>query len=592
MALFNKLLGKFLIWRVKHIRHRQFLLFLSIVVGILGGLAAILLKNIVHHTNDLLTKEFTLEGGNLLFLAYPLLGILLTVVFVRYIIKDNIGHGISKILFSISRKNSILKSHNNYSSMLGATLTCGFGGSVGLEAPIVLTGSSIGSNLGRMLHLNYKTRTLLIGCGAAAAIAGIFKAPIAAMVFALEVLMLDLTMSSIVPLLISAVTGATVANFLLGKQVLFNFTLKDPFVLSNIPFYIILGILMGFVSAYFTKSTEIIEKQFNRIKNPFHKIVIGGVFLGILIFLLPPLYGEGYETLKAVLGGAPKDILHNSLFFEIHNDYWLFILFMIAVTLFKVVAMAITTGSGGVGGVFAPSLFMGGVAGFAFAEIINAFKKVPLSASNFGLVGMAGMIAGVMAAPLTAIFLIAEITSGYELFIPLILTSTISYLTAKGIEPHSIYTKRLAKRGELITHHKDKAILTLMKLGKIIETDFKTIHPHARLGDLVKVVSKSRRNIFPVVDEENKLLGVVLLDNIREIIFNPEEYDQVYVYELMTSPPAQVSSTDSMEKVMRHFELTGAWNLPVIDNGKYLGFISKSKIFSAYRRMLINFTDE
>ncbi|NOZ48222.1 MAG: chloride channel protein [Chlorobi bacterium] len=588
----STLLKKFLVWRLRNISHRKFILILSVLIGVLGGLSAVLLKNIVHYVQHLLKSEFHTGFVNYQYLIYPLIGILLTVLFVKIFVKDNIGHGISRILYAISKRRSKIKRHNTYSSMIGSTFTVGLGGSVGLEAPIILTGAALGSNIGRWMHLNYKTTTLLIGCGSAAALAGIFKAPITAILFALEVLMLDLTMWSLVPLLISAVTGTTVAYFLMGKQVVFNFSITEPFVVNNIPYYILLGIITGLISVYFIRTTGAIENKFKKIKNPVTKAAIGGILLSTLIFLLPPLYGEGYDTLRNVLSGHPENILHGSIFYSFGNEFWIFAFFMIAIVMLKVVAMALTTGSGGVGGIFAPSLFIGGIAGFIFARMIDKFSFVNISESNFGLVGMAGMIAGVMAAPLTAIFLIAEITGGYSLFIPLMITATIAYLSSMYFEPHSIYAKHLAIRGELITHHKDKAVLSLLELKKVIEKDFITVYPESTLGELVKNISESKRNIFPVINEEGNLLGVVLLDNIRDIIFNPELYKTVKVQNVMTMAPGYVSLNDSMENVMKKFQETGAWNLPVLKEQKYVGFISKSKIFSAYRKLLIDFSDE
>jgi len=588
----RKILARFLIWRVKHIKQRQFLLILSLVVGLLSGLAAVLLKNAIHYTHYLLTHGFDKETGSYLFLIYPIIGIVITYLYVRFFVKDQIGHGVSRILYAISKNSSRIKRHNNYSSIIASTFTIGFGGSVGSEAPIVLTGASIGSNLGRVLRLNYKTITLLLGCGAAGAIAGIFKAPLAGLVFTLEVLMIDLTMASIVPLLISAVTAATVAFFLMGKGVIFSYKVVDPFVLDNIPYLILLGISTGFLSLFFTRGAMRIEKLFDQIKNPGARILIGGLILSVLIFLFPPLYGEGYETIKALLANETSTLAHNSFFYFIQDNFWLFVLYLVGILAFKVVAMSATTGSGGVGGIFAPTLFMGGVAGFLFARLLNAFNFVQVSESNFALVGMGGLMAGVMHAPLTGIFLIAEITGGYELFVPLMIVATISYLTIMSFEPHSIYTKRLARRGELITHHKDRAVLTLMRMGDVVEKDLKRVGPDQTLGDLVKVVSKSCRNIFPVVDEDNMLVGIVLLDDIRNIMFNQEMYDTTYVRDLMILPPSYVSSDETMDCVMKKFEDTGAWNLPVIDEGKYVGFVSKSKIFNAYRKLLVQFSDE
>jgi CIC family chloride channel protein len=577
---------------VKNIKERQFVLFLSFLVGLVSGLAALLLKNAIHFTHHFLTHRLHVDSANLLYLAYPAVGILLTVLFVKFFVKDHIGHGVSRILYAISKKNSLIKSHNNYTSIVASTLTIGFGGSVGAEAPVVLTGASIGSNLGRLFHMNQKIITLMVGCGAAGAIGGIFKAPMAGMVFTLEVLMLDLTMASLIPLLISSITAASIAYFFMGKGVLLSYEVVDPFVIGNFPYYILLGVFAGLVSLYFTRFSMFLESKFDTITNCYQKMMLGGVLLGILIFLFPPLYGEGYSTIQALLDGNTTHLVNNSVFYFLREHYWLLLGYVLLIVVFKVIASTVTTGSGGVGGIFAPSLFLGGVSGFFVARFINGFNFVKLSESNFTLIGMAGMMAGVMHAPLTAIFLIVEITGGYELFIPIMLTSTIAYLTIMYFEPHSIYTKRLARRGELITHNKDKAVLTLMKLGKVIETDLKKVSPNATLGELVKVISHSHRNIFPVVDDEEKLLGIVLLDDIRHIMFNPDMYETTYVRNLMIMPPAILDADAPMDKVMRRFEETGAWNLPVTQNEKYLGFVSKSKIFNVYRRVLVHFSDE
>lgn len=588
----KSLLSRFLVWRVKNIKERQFVLILSFFVGAISGLAALTLKNAIHFTHHFLTHRLHVDSANLLYLAYPAIGIFLTLLFVKFFVKDNIGHGVSRILYAISKKNSHIKSHNNFSSIIASTLTIGFGGSVGSEAPVVLTGASIGSNLGRMFHMNQKIITLMVGCGAAGAIGGIFKAPMAGMVFTLEVLMLDLTMASLIPLLISSITGASVAYFFMGKGFLLSYDVSEPFVIGNFPYYILLGVFAGLVSLYFTRFSMYLESLFDKVTNCYRKMLMGGLALGILIFLFPPLYGEGYNTIQALLSGNHAQLVNNSIFYFLKDNYWLLLGYMGLILFFKVIASTVTTGSGGVGGIFAPSLFLGGVSGFFVARFVNGFNFVYLSESNFTLIGMAGMMAGVMHAPLTAIFLIVEITGGYELFIPIMITATIAYLTIMYFEPHSIYTKRLAKRGELITHNKDKAVLTLMKLGKVIETDLKRVKPDATLGELVKIISHSQRNIFPVVDEDEKLLGIVLLDDIRHIMFNPEMYDDIYVRNLMIMPPAILDANAPMEKVMRRFEETGAWNLPVIQDEKYLGFVSKAKIFNVYRRVLVHFSDE
>ncbi len=570
---------------------RQVIL-LSFVVGILSGLAAVILKNTVHLTVRILERILEKGTESYIFLALPGIGILLTILFIKFFVKDNIGHGISKILYAISRNSSRLKSHNTYSSIISSSLTIGFGGSVGAEAPIVLTGSAIGSNIGRFFRLNYRTITLLVGCGAAGAIASIFKAPLAGLLFTLEVLMLDLTMSSIVPLLISAVTAASVSYFLLGSNVIFTYQVVKPFYVHNIPWYIVLGIFCGFISVYFIRGSMRIEKWYSSFSNAYKKWFIGSIILGFLIFVFPPLYGEGYNTLQSLLNGNIADLFNNSLLYSFKDQYWLILIALVLILITKVVAMASTTGAGGIGGTFAPSLFMGGISGFFVAKLINQFSFINISESNFALIGMAGVMAGVMHAPLTAIFLIAEITGGYALFIPLIIASTISFITVMYFEPHSIYAKQLAIRGELITHHKDKAVLTMLRLENLIEKDFLKVAPTDSMGHLVKLISQSKRNIFPVINGDGVFIGIVLLDEIRNIMFNAEKYDDTLVGELMTVPPAIISMEDSMETVMQKFEQTSAWNLPVVNQGFYMGFVSKSKIFSEYRSLLVQFSDE
>lgn len=565
---------------------------LSFVVGLLSALAAVILKNTIHYTHQILTRGITSESGGYLYLAYPLFGMLLTLFFVRYLVKDNISHGISRVLYAISRKKSHIRVHNTWTSIAASTLTIGFGGSVGAEAPIVLTGSSIGSTIGRLFKLNYRSITLLIGCGAAGAISGIFKAPIAGIVFTLEILMLDLTISSIVPLLISSVTAATITYFLMGDQVLFSFNITEAFSISNIPWYLVLGILSGLLSIYFSKMTIFLEKRYERIKNVFVRLIAGGIILGLLIWLFPPLFGEGYNTVMLLLEGETETVLSHSVFGSFSDNYLMMILFMVCLVLLKVFASSSTNGAGGVGGIFAPVLFLGGVNGFMLSSLFNRFFSINLPDNRFVLAGMAGLMAGVMHAPLTAIFLIAEITGGYDLLIPLIITSTVAYMTTRSFERHSIYHVQLARKGELITHDKDKAVLAFMDWKKEIETDLHTIRGDATLGDLVSEISKSNRNIFPVVDEYNILEGVVLLDEVREIMFNQELYDTTYVKDLMTIPPSYIDKRESLEEVMETFRKTGAWNLPVLDNGYYVGFISKSRIYTTYREMLVQFTEE
>jgi CIC family chloride channel protein len=586
-----KILNRWLQY-LQQLGQQRLIIILSVVIGILSGLAAVILKSTVHILRDLL--QLVMDQGTLgfLYLALPGIGIIFTVLYIKFFVKDKIGHGISRILYSISRQGSKLKRHNTYSSIISSTITIGFGGSVGAEAPIVMTGAAIGSNIGQLFRLNYKTITLMLGCGAAASIASIFQAPLAGLIFTLEVLMLDLTMASIVPLLISAVTATTFSYFLVGRDVTFPFEIVEHFALYKIPFFIILGIFCGLISLYFTRSALKIEGKFSAIENPYKKVIYGGILLGILIFLFPPLYGEGFETLQSLLNGEPTSILHNSLLYNYRDNIWVILISLGLLLIFKVFAMAATTGSGGIGGIFAPTLFMGGVAGYFLSKLLNSVFNTSLSEGNFTLVGMAGMMAGVMHAPLTAIFLIAELTGGYALFIPLMITSTVSYITIMYFEPHSIYTKRLAARGDLITHHKDKAVLTLLRLGNVVEKDFSTIQPNDTLGKLVKTISSSRRNIFPVIDNEGVLLGIVLLDDVRELMFETEKYENILIKDLMSIPPEQIFVDEPMERVMEKFETSGAWNLPVVDKGKYIGFVSKSKIFSAYRNVLVQFSDE
>jgi CIC family chloride channel protein len=528
----------------------------------------------------------------MLYLAYPLIGMFLTFLFVNYIVRDNISHGISRILYSISRKKSQLRPHNTWSSIIASTLTIGFGGSVGAEAPIVLTGSSIGSVIGRFFKLNYKNITLLIGCGAAGAVSGIFKAPIAGIVFTLEILMLDLTISSIVPLMISSVTAATVAYFLMGNKVLFTFNIIGAFNISNIPWYLVLGVISGLISLYFSKMTLFLEGSYEKIKNSYLKLILGGTVLGGLIYLFPPFYGEGYDTIMSLLQGNSDSILSNSLFSQSSESFVVITLFMVGLVLLKVIATSSTNGAGGIGGIFAPTLFLGGINGYLVASILKKFVHIDLPDNRFVLVGMAGMMAGVMHAPLTAIFLIAEITGGYNLLIPLIITSTAAFITTRSFEKHSIYHVQLANQGDLITHDKDKAVLMRMNWRKEIETDLLSVRPTDSLRILVNVIARSKRNIFPVVDEFNILEGVVYLDDVREIMFKQELYDTTIVRDLMTIPPSYIDKKENIESVMEAFRKTGAWNLPVLDKGYYVGFISKSRIFSTYRELLVEFSEE
>jgi chloride channel protein, CIC family len=578
--------------RLVDIDQTKLVYFLALVVGLLSALAAALLKNAIHFTHQLLTDRITTESGSYLYLAYPLIGMLLTVVFVKYIVKDKIGHGISRVLYAISKSKSYVRVHNVWTSIVATTMTIGFGGSVGAEAPIVLTGSSIGSTIGRVFKLNYKNITLLIGCGAAGAVSGIFKAPVAGIVFTLEILLLDLTISSIVPLLISSVTAATVAYFLMGDKVLFSFNITEAFNISNIPWYILLGIISGLISLYFSKMTLFLEGNYEKIKNIYLRLILGGIVLGGLIYIFPPFYGEGYDTIMLLLQGNSDIIIRDSLFGQYSGNFTVIILFMAGLILLKVVASSSTNGAGGVGGIFAPTLFLGGINGFFVASLLKKYLSVDLPDNRFVLVGMAGMMAGVMHAPLTAIFLIAEITGGYNLLIPLIITSTVAYITTRSFEKHSIYHVQLAERGELITHDKDKAVLTRMNWKKEIETDLIKVKPTDTLGALVKIIAQSKRNLFPVVDEYNIMEGVVSLDDVREIMFKHELYDTVTMKDVMSIPPSYIDKKESIDTVMDTFRKTGAWNLPVMDNGYYVGFISKSRIYTTYRELLIEFSEE
>ncbi len=581
---------KLLNWREKKIPTQRFVILLSFFVGIFTALSACLLKAGIHGIQKLLTLNFNINSENFLYLLYPVIGILLSALFVKYIVKDDISHGVTRILYAISQRKSILKSHNMWTSVVASSMTIGFGGSVGAEAPVVLTGSAIGSNLGRFFKMDQKTLMLMVGCGAAGAISGIFKAPIAGVVFTIEVLMLDMTFTSIIPLLISSVTATAVSYFLMGDAVMFSMQ-GEAFVLNRIPAYLMLGVVCGFASLYFTRGMNWLEDFFRKLKNFWSKLVIGGLILSALIFLLPPLYGEGYDSISALLNNNTNGLFDNSLFYNFKdNQYWV-LFYMSLIVTFKIFASAATNAAGGCGGIFAPSLFVGCFVGFIVAIVLQLIG-IPVPAQNFALAGMAGLMSGVMHAPLTGIFLIAELSGGYSLFMPLMIVSVVSYCTIILFEPHSLYAMRLAKKGELITHHKDKAVLSLLKTENVIEKDFQVIKPEAMFGDLIKLISKSKRNIFPVVDESGVFLGVVTLEEIRNIMFRPELYNRFNVQKLMVSPPAIVSIDESMDTVMKKFEQTHAWNLPVLDGDKYVGYVSKSKIFSAYRDVLVEFSSD
>lgn len=587
----KRLLIRLVAWRIKNISERKFLYILSIIVGLLSGLAALILKHLIHFIAKELTNV-TNMGVNYLYLLYPFIGILLAVLFVRYFIKDDIGHGVSKILYAISRKSGKLKPHKMYSAMVASSLTIGFGGSVGAEAPIVLTGASIGSNLARLFKLRYKYVTLMIGCGSAGAIAGIFNAPMAGIVFTLEVLMLDMTMAYLIPLLISAVSATVLTFFFMGDAALFKFPQAVHFDISTIWIYILLGVFTGLFGIYFTRGTMFFESRFKKIKNWVVRLMVGTSILGLLIFIFPPLWGEGYTSIASIFSNHSNALLEHSMFFQWKDNPYVMLGVLAGILIFKVVAMSATNGAGGNGGIFAPTLFVGAIAGYFMVSILNTFFHLNVPENNFALAGMAGMMAAVMHAPLTGIFLTVEITGSYSMFVPLLITAVVAYVTIMAFEPHSIYTKRLAESGQLITHHKDQAILRSMEVKKLIEHDFVELSPDGSLRDIVKAISRSDRNLFPVVDKEGVLKGMIKLSKIKDLIFEPELYDTVMIKDLMFMPEYYISSTDTMETVAEKFETSNRFNLAVIDEGKYLGFISRAKVFSNYRKTLEYFSNE
>lgn len=590
---FTKWWMKVVDWSGRHFKQRNLVIILSLAVGVIAGLAAQLLKFLIHLISSALTSHASISDVNYIYLIYPLIGIVLTTIFVRYIVKDNISHGVTRVLFAISRRKSRLKPRNMYASLMASSLTIGFGGSVGAEGPIVFTGAAIGSNIGQAFRLSPKLLMILCGCGAAAGIAGIFRAPIAGMLFTLEVLMIDFTGATVMPLLISSITGATVAYILEGYNSEFFFSQSEPFFTRKIPYTILLGVVCGFISLYFTRMMNMMEDFFRKIKKRWIKIPVGGIALATLIFLLPPLYGEGYGAINQLLDGDVSSVMDGSPFYLERSNVWMISMFIGAVILTKVIATSCTNGAGGVGGTFAPSLFVGALTGFLFSFILNHIGfGAELSNKNFALMGMAGVMAGVMHAPLMAIFLTAEMTGGYNLFLPLLIVSTLSYMTIRLFEPYSIYTMRLAKQGDLLTHQKDKSVLTLLKVDNLIEKEFKEVHPEMTLKEVVDIVSQSNRNLFPVTDADGMFKGVVLLDDIRNIMFRPDLYKKMHVSRFMSQPPACIEITEPMEHVMDIFDKTNAWNLPVVNEGKYVGFVSKSKIFNSYRRVLRHYCDE
>lgn len=587
------LLKRFLIWRLKTISQRQFVMLLSILVGVGSGLIAVFIKNTAHSLGDFLrdaSSSSTWENYNLLIL--PLIGIVASVLWIKYIVRKPESNGFSTILYAIAKRSGIMKRHHMYSSIISSILTAGFGGSIGLEAPAASSASSLSSNLARMLHLNFKDRMLLIGCATAGTIASIFNAPITALVLAMEVLMLDLTMASIIPLLIASVSATISSRLILGDALLLHIDLVEQFKVSNLYWYILLGVFCGFLSVLFTKVFYQTTHLLKKIKHKINRAILGGIFLGVLIFLIPPLFGEGFETINLLLADKGQEIITGNYVESICTSEAALLLVIFSMIFFKIIATSVTVGVGGIGGVFAPALFLGSALGFVFAKFVNHFFLLELSISNFSLVSMAGLIAGVLHAPLTAIFLIAEITSGYELFIPLMTVAAISYVCSKYYIPHSLSNLQLALKGELMTHNKDKAVLMQMQLEKLVEKNFSTIQPEMNLGTLVKVVAESKRNIFPVVNENNIFLGIINLDDIRKVMFDQSLYTKFTVSDLMHQPMGSIKLYDPMDKVMAKFKETGAWNLAVTCQGEYIGFISKSKLFSNYRRKLVEFSEE
>ncbi|WP_232424847.1 chloride channel protein [Algoriphagus resistens] len=568
--------------------NQTFILILSGIIGILSGLAAVILKQGVHAIQHFLTEGFYKEYANFLYIIYPLIGISAAYLIGKFIFKDAGGHGIPDILFTISKKQSIIARVKTYSRVFTSAITVGFGGSVGLEAPMLVTGSAIGSNVGSLVHLNAKKRTLLIGCGAAAAISSIFGAPIGGVIFAIEVILMEISTASFIPLLIATVTGSLTSMVLIGKDSVFNFKLTESFQASHMPYYLLLGIACGLVSLYFSQAVRKTESLMEGLESQALRILYGGAILGIMVFFLPPIYGEGYDTLNTLIEGNSSQLLEKSPFFSLIENPYLIIIFLAFIIMVKPIASAVTLGAGGSGGIFAPSLYVGGILGFLFAYSSNLFDfTIPLPLAHFTLVAMCGVMAGAQHAPLSAIFLIAEITGGYELFIPLMFVSAISYVTKTAYQKDSIYMIQLKEKGRHLPESKDQELLELITITNVIERDLLPIHPDAKLKDLISLVKISKRNIFPVVDKNGALRGIVTLDDIRDIMFDREKQEIILIRELMHSPPEILLATENMQKAMEKFELSGAWNLPVIEEGKYLGFVSKSRIFNAYRKRLI-----
>ncbi|HNO71092.1 MAG TPA: chloride channel protein, partial [Bacteroidia bacterium] len=571
-------------WRLRHINNKTFLIAVSIIVGLVAGLAAIILKLIVHYIQQLVHLVLGNNSFNFLLFVFPLIGILLTVFYVQYFRKGRIGRGVGNILISIAKRSSNIERDKTYSHIISSALTIGFGGSTGLEAPIVVTGAAIGSNTAKDLKMNYQERTLMLACGVAAGISAIFNSPIAGVLFAIEVILYEFTIPAFIPILISSATASVLSNFLYKGQLFF--LIAKGWNMNAIPFYIILGILMGLISVYVTRTAIKTEKLFQSRKKPYQKAIIGGTILGIMVFILPPLYGEGYDSIKTLLSGEYKLLLDNSLFSQFASNPWFIVLIAAIIIFVKIIATSVTIGAGGNGGIFAPSLFIGAITGFVFAHSLNLLGVIELTEPNFIVAGMAGALSGVIHSPLTAIFLIAEITGGYVLFVPLMIVSAISFLIARYFEPYSIYTRKLVEKG-IHSKDRDKIVLNRIKVKNILETDFISIKPDDTLRQLVEQIKNSKRNVFPVLDEYEHLLGVIILDDIRDVMFHQEQYDTTYVKELMTQPPCILDVNEEMHDIMRKFDAYNMWNLPVTEANRYIGFISKSTIFTKYRSLLI-----
>lgn len=574
----------------KRFTSTQIMALLAIIVGVLAGLGTCLFELLLYGIKAGLTHWFPVEQSHFLFLFYPVIGIILASLFVKYVVKDNISEGVTRVLYAMSRKNSYIASHNCWTSVVGGATTIGFGGSVGPEAPIVLTGAAIGSNISRLAHLNYKNTTLLLCCGAGAALAAIFKAPITGVVFVLEILMLDLTSRTVVPLLISSITAAAVALTIRGFDpiIAISLTPDDAFRLNQIPLFVLLGIFCGLMSYYFTTVNARVGAFFKKIDSPYKKWLIGGAVLGILIYIFPPLYGEGYEGFMSLMHGNTTELFNNSLFYRFSQIDWVVILFIVGTMFFKVIAMASTNAAGGVGGTFAPSLFVGAFMGAITVLVCNTLFGWNLSLVSFTLVGMAGVMSGVMKAPLTSIFLIAELSSGYGLFIPLMITACIAFAIDYYLDPDSIYTKQLRQNGELITHNKDESVFVFLRLDDLIQDDGVYIHPSQTLGDIVQIMSRERHDdYFPVLDNEKHLLGIVRLNDVREDLFNPQKYGNPITRYMLLSPDT-ILQHEQIQSVLRRFDENHVWVLPVVDKEKhYLGYISKSRIMTAYREQLV-----